>query len=770
MLQTKSEQFFLNRWIPLKLLLALLLILGIGGGVGLTLDNMVIRDQEKTYNQQQALQTSLAAVALSERLHNIAATSKAMARYALKCFLQGQISEESIHKLFKIQQKGIESIAYIGLYSSPSAAIINSDPSTPVSIQAGRQAAKWTGKYFSALSGMPEGFLTPKPVITGDLRLGGMLVPIWSEKEFLGVLTVIIDFGQLADKYMNPLRIGKFGSGFIVDGAGMVLFDQEKEILGQNIFSLHKNFPNLIKLDSRMLNDRSGTGEYEFYTRRGGSKVRKLIAWNTVEMGELKLVVAVSAPESEATETMTSIRTARIAMVAFMGFTIFGVIFFFYYYRSKQILISQNKELKRKDDLFEAIAMNVPGIIYKSELTPPFTLDYISPKINRLTGYDQYDFIYGGRSRFNELIHPEDRHKVRTAIEAAVAEKKPFSVEYRILRNDGKHRWVYERGNRLSDEDSIVGFIVDISERREEAQALHTAQEKYRQIVDNAPLGIYQSTPEGKFISVNPQMARYYGYSSPEDMIREIYDISSQCYVSTDTRKRLSTILKEFGRTANFEAEHRCRDGSSFWAAETINAVEDDAGNVIRYDGFMVDISERKGHEETMRRLAMYDSLTGLPNRVLFDDRIKQAISHAERSGMMIAVLYADLDNFKPVNDELGHIAGDTVLREVAGRFSDCLRTSDTVSRIGGDEFIFILQDIGSKNEIDVVAQRIIDTMRSPFYLAEKVYRLGVSIGISIYPDDSEEKEVLVRLADDAMYKAKAGGKNNFSYGPEKKN
>ncbi len=108
---------------------------------------------------------------------------------------------------------------------------------------------------------------------------------------------------------------------------------------------------------------------------------------------------------------------------------------------------------------------------------------------------------------------------------------------------------------------------------------------------------------------------------------------------------------------------------------------------------------------------------------------------------MKVAILYADLDNFKQVNDELGHMAGDTVLKEVAGRFSDCLRTSDTLSRIGGDEFIFILQDVGTRTEIEVVAQRIIDSMRAPFYVGEKVYRIGVSIGISIFPDNGEEKK-----------------------------
>ncbi|WP_432737873.1 diguanylate cyclase domain-containing protein [Maridesulfovibrio sp. FT414] len=764
MQQTQNEQLILSRWIQLKLVVVLLVIIGIGGGIGLTLDNMVISEQESIFNRQQALQARLAATALSDRISSIVGTAQAISQYSINDYIQTRGSDESLQELFKVKQNSIDSLIYISLMKAPAEETLGSPTPTPRLLQARNQAALWAGKYYATVSGMHEGFITPRPLLNGKIRMAGMLVPVWIDKKFHGVLTLIIDLGLLADKYMSPLQIGEYGSGFIVDGTGTVLFDQEKEIIGKNIFNLHKDFPQLIKLDSKMLHEESGTGEYVFFTIRGGEKVRKLLAWDTVRLGDMKLIVAISAPESDATKTLNSVRTARIAMIAFMGFTIFVVLFFFYYYKSKQVLISQNEELRRKDRLFEAISMNVPGVIYKSDPLPPYTMDYISPKISKLTGYPHKEFVQGGMSRFIDLIHPADRGMVKSAVDKAIAANESFAVEYRLLKSDGGSCWVYERGKKLADENSIVGFIVDTTERKKEIEALHAAEEKYRLIVNNAPLGIYQTSPDGTFQNANPQMASYYGYSSPEDLIREISDISTQCYVSTDTRKRLTTILKEFGRASSFEAEHCRRDGSTFWAAETVNAVKDEDGNVIRYDGFMVDVSERKEHEETMRRLAMYDSLTGLPNRILFDDRIKQAISHANRTGLMVAILYADLDNFKPINDELGHVAGDTVLKEVAGRFSDCLRTSDTVSRIGGDEFIFILQDIGSKNEIEVVAQRIIDTMRSPFYLAEKVYRIGVSIGISIYPENSSEKEVLVRVADEAMYRAKTDGKNKYSY------
>lgn len=762
--QSQYENPLANKWVPLKLIIAVLAILSISAVTGFKLDNMAIQDQERLFNQQQALQAKLAATALGDRLQNIVSTAQTLSLYSLKDFLEGQRSNTSIQKLFKIKQNETNSMLLFTFHKSPSEEILTSEITTPRLVISHDLAAGWVSKYFSILSSMRSGFITPRPLINKKERLAGILFPVWVNHKFSGVLTLIIDLDQLTNRYITPLQIGKFGSGYIVDGSGTVVFDQEKEIIGKNIFELHKDFPSLIKIDSRMLHERSGKGEYSFYVKRGAYESRKLIAWDTAYFGEMKLVIAISAPEKDVTKSMSSIRVARIAMIGLMGFTIFASIFFFYHYRSKQILLGQNNELKRKDQLFEAIADNVPGVIYKCDMHPPYELHYISPKINRLTGHDQFEFLNDGLSHYIDLVHPDDRNNLKKSINDAINDNDSFNVEYRLINNDGATRWVFERGTKLPDQDSIVGFILDITDRQKEEKALQEAEEKYRTIVDNAPLGIFQATQDGKFISANPQMAKLYGYESPNSLIKEISDISTQCYVSSESRRRLLTILNEFGRTSNFEAEHSCRDGSSFWAAETVTAVNDENGNLTHYDGFMVDISERKEHEETMRRLAMYDSLTGLPNRVLFDDRVKQALSRAKRSRMKVAILYADLDNFKPVNDELGHIAGDSVLKEVAGRFSDCLRTSDTVSRIGGDEFIFILQDIGANTEIEVVAQRIIETMRTPFYLAEKVYRLGVSIGISIYPESGTEKEELVRLADEAMYKAKTGGKNSFSY------
>lgn len=725
---------------------------------------MTIRDQERIFNEQQAMQTKLVATALEDKLGSIVESSTTLSRYSLVDFINGKRSAQSIKKLFKIKQNDLSSLTLISFHTAPNIEPLTSKINSPELIQAHHLAQKWTEKYFSAVSGMRSGFITSKPMVSEKNRFVGLLMPVWSKKKFAGILTIIIDLDKITNRYMSPMQIGKFGSGYIIDGSGMVLFDRESEILGKNVFVLHKGYHALVKIDSRMLHEPNGTGEYTFTVKRNKRVERKLVAWDTVRFGEMKLVIAISAPETDATNSMSSVRAIRAAMLIFLFLLVFATIFLFYYHRSQQLLLRQNKELISKDNIFEAIAGNAPGIIYKCELSQPYEMHYISSKVRKVTGYDPENFIKGGKSMYYDLVHPDDRSTLKNKISKSLNQNKSFEAEYRIIRSDGNERWVYEKGTRLLEEGSMVGFILDITDRKNEEKALKQAEENYSALITTAPLGIFQATPQGEFVRANSQMAAYYGYSSSNLFLKEIGNIARDCYVLPEERERLLTILKKFGHTSNFEARHQRKDGTTFWASETIMAIKDDDGKIIRMDGFLMDISERKEHEETMRRLAMFDNLTGLPNRVLFDDRLKQAISHAKRNKMNVAILYTDLDNFKQVNDELGHMAGDIVLKEVADRFSDCLRTSDTLSRIGGDEFIFILQDVGARNEIEVVAQRVIDSMRTPFYVGEKIYRIGVSIGISIFPEDSKEKEKLIRIADEAMYETKSKGKNGFSF------
>lgn len=172
------------------------------------------------------------------------------------------------------------------------------------------------------------------------------------------------------------------------------------------------------------------------------------------------------------------------------------------------------------------------------------------------------------------------------------------------------------------------------------------------------------------------------------------------------------------------------------------------------------DVTERGESEEKIRRMAYFDQLTGLPNRFLLQDRFQQATAAAERNGRRVGGMFIDLDKFKEINDNFGHDAGDEVLRRVSDRISGCLRGNDTLSRIGGDEFVAILCDIENRSEVAAIAERITEMQAAPLEIGQQEVATGSSIGIAFYPDDGKDLDTLLKKADTAMYAAKAGGRN----------
>lgn len=281
---------------------------------------------------------------------------------------------------------------------------------------------------------------------------------------------------------------------------------------------------------------------------------------------------------------------------------------------------------------------------------------------------------------------------------------------------------------------------------------------------------VFESTFEGIMITnvdnvielVNPAFTQITGFMAHEVIGKTPAILSSGRHDQSFYAK----MHDDIAATGHWQGEiwNRRRTGEAFPEWLTINVVSSEDGSVINYVGVFSDITQRKAAQDQVLFLAHHDGLTGLPNRASFVDRLRHAIAQARRERVKVAVMFLDLDNFKQINDTLGHHIGDQLLQMIAQRLTSCMREGDTVARLGGDEFAVVLESIADNGDIDGVSQKIIETLSRPLRLDGHEIAVTVSIGVSVYPDDSENSDELIKYADTAMYRAKESGGNNFRF------
>ncbi|CAL61271.1 conserved hypothetical protein; putative PAS/PAC, EAL, GGDEF domains [Herminiimonas arsenicoxydans] len=418
--------------------------------------------------------------------------------------------------------------------------------------------------------------------------------------------------------------------------------------------------------------------------------------------------------------------------------------------------------------LLGTLLANLEGMVYRCRLDQQWTMEFVSEGCLALTGYTEEDILFNSRVSYDDITHPDDREYVRTAVMQAVTGNRRFDVEYRIVRADGEVRWVWERGtNAMHDNKKwgvLEGFIQDITERKQADEALREAERRYRSIFENAIEGIYQSTPSNGYLAVNPALARMYGYDTPQDLISMLRDIEHQLYVDPQRRIEFMRQMAENGIVTNFESRIYKSNGDIIWISENARAVHTSTGELLFFEGTVEAITERKLHEAEIQFQATHDALTGLPNRTLLYDRMQQAVLHSARYGNLTAIAFLDLDQFKFINDSLGHQVGDELLKITAQRLTSCLRESDTVARQGGDEFVLLLTSQPSEESITHTMQRVLHEVAQPWMANGLEFRITCSVGVTLCPDDGRDAETLLKNADSAMYKAKELGRNNFQY------
>ena len=377
----------------------------------------------------------------------------------------------------------------------------------------------------------------------------------------------------------------------------------------------------------------------------------------------------------------------------------------------------------------------------------------------RLTGYGGEE-LYG--KEIAELSHPDDVPEDESRNEKVHAgDKDRYQREKRYIRKDGAQIWVRPTISVVRDANGepefLIGMVEDITERKQAEKALEQSEKRYRSVVERTADGLFLSDFESnQILETNAALQSMLGYSSEELIRMTLYDFIVDSKENID---RNAQRVFEERQSLIGERRYRRKDG------EVIDV--EVSASVIPYGGKEVscgivrDVTERKAMERELTYRAFRDPLTGLPNRTLLEDRLKQAVVRADRSGEQIAVMFLDLDNFKVINDSLGHKTGDELLVAVGRRLQSCLRPSDTVARLGGDEFTILLDVDSGVEEARQVAGRILDEIRIPIVLQGKKLSVNVSIGIAI-GGSGELPEDLLRDADLAMYRAKFSGKAHY--------
>ena len=384
-------------------------------------------------------------------------------------------------------------------------------------------------------------------------------------------------------------------------------------------------------------------------------------------------------------------------------------------------------------------------------------------RFEELFGYDAEEML--GQS--TKIMYPTEEfyQEIGQRAYTALARGESYLEEGWFKRKDGSrfrgslNGKAVEAGN---PHEGSVWICTDLTEQRRDQERAQLAASVFESTVE----GIMITSADQAILAINRAFTEITGYTEQEVLGKNPRLLNS----GRQTSEFYDQMWKAIQQNGKWRGEiwNRRKSGDEFPELLSINMVRDAEGRLTHYVGVFSDISVQKDAERQLSFLAHHDPLTGLPNRVLFNDRLTHAIDRAARDGGQLAVMFIDLDRFKDVNDTLGHQIGDQLLRGTARKFRKAIRASDTLARLGGDEFALLVEDVHEVTDAVMVAQKLLAVFARPFSLAEHEIHISASIGISFYPADGAEVRELVKNADAAMYRTKAKGRNNYAcYAPE---
>nr|WP_090360382.1 bifunctional diguanylate cyclase/phosphodiesterase [Pseudomonas coleopterorum] len=434
-----------------------------------------------------------------------------------------------------------------------------------------------------------------------------------------------------------------------------------------------------------------------------------------------------------------------------------------------------SESLRQSEKRHRMLAESISDVIFSTNNR--MELNYVSPSVQTVLGFDadwvmqngwqgmlanpaQLTGINALLTQVHQALHaPAELAALRSDLKTQV-------FMFDCLRNDGRKIPIELRLVLIWDTqgtfEGILGVGRDVSQQRRAEKDLRMAAT----VFEHSTSAILITDPAGYIVQANEAFSRVSGYA-----VAQVLDqLPNMLTVDDQQEAHLRYVLKQLQQRGTWEGEVwlKRRNGEHYPAWVGITAVLDDEGDLASYVCFFSDISERKASEQRIHRLAYYDALTHLPNRTLFQDRLYNALQQAERQQSWVVLMFLDLDRFKPINDSLGHAAGDRMLKDMATRLLGCVDDDDTVARMGGDEFTLLLQPRATRelalNQAIHVAEQILGSLVKPFVLEGREFFVTASVGIALSPQDGGELSQLMKNADTAMYHAKERGKNNFQF------